>query len=123
VRSGVDGHDWVQISGPVPRYELHVGATTFVIVQRDDGQWRAGMIEPDGSKTVLVNAGGLEWGQRSTEARAKALIGSPWRRLRATVAQRERAEQLKIEIDPGATKGEVSDMLSARLAELQRRRN
>lgn len=123
VACSIDGHEWVALADS-GRYSLSLGAAAeFLLVPSADGKsWLAGHIDAAGVKAVLAEGVSLDRAATIAESMAKQILGAPWRKQRATAAQRERCAQLKIEVPPGSTKGEVSDLLSARLAELKARK-
>jgi ATP-dependent helicase IRC3 len=107
------------------RYELGIGDRgTLVMVELRDGVWRAGLaVRRDGvtEKRVLIDAVSQEMAQGVCEDYARKVGGeqlvsldAAWRKARPSAKQRALCKKLHIDIPPGATKGDVSDLLGAR---------
>lgn len=110
--------------GAQRRYELDVGrAGRLVMVELADDEWRAGVAKTvDGhvTKTVVMDRVSMELAQGVLEDYARksggeqlASVDAEWRKARPSAKQKAIAKKLKIEIPPGATKGDVSDLLGA----------
>lgn len=120
---------WVTVHHPgqLHRYELSVGtAGQLVMVQLDDGTYRAGYADADKVKHVLVDRVSMEWAQGVAEDYARRLgvtqlidADAAWRTKRPSVKQREAAKKFGIELPTGCTKGEASDLLGAHFARLR----
>lgn len=126
---------WVAVHdvGQPRRYELNLGQRgRVVMVELDDGAWRCGSMDQRAtreSKRVLIDAVPLETAQgvgedyaRKAGATALASTGAAWRKGRPSARQKAAAVKLKVEIPAGATKGDVNDLLDARIAQLRNRK-
>lgn len=122
---------WVTVHRPgeARRYELGMGnAGYLVMVEMHTDHWRAGRgwREADGQwrKQVVIDDVPLDMAQgvledlaRKMGAQALTDVDAKWRAKRPSLAQREFAEKLGIEIPPGATKGDVSDLINTRVGQ------
>lgn len=117
---------WVKANDPgqLGRYELGLGDRgRLVMVQLDVEHWRAGHQERDSTKTVLVDRVQLEFAQGVAEDFARRIgaghLVDPkarWRLARPTAKQRDLCVKMHIDVPVGATKGDVSDLLSTAFA-------
>lgn len=111
--------------GEQRRYELGLGtAGRLVLVELDDGAWRAGWQDEHRAKHVLIDHVALDTAQGVAEDKARrlgkgALVSTDarWRNERPSAKQRATATKMGLTIPPRSTKGEVSDMLDAAFAE------
>lgn len=122
---------WVSVHRPGEprRYELNMGQRGYLVLLEDHTQpdhWRAGHAtkETDGTTTkkVIMDDVSLELAQGVLEDLARKLgagtlaaTDARWRQARPTHKQRELCKKMHIEIPVGATKGDVSDLLNAKM--------
>lgn len=119
------GFAWVKVVGQA-RYALSLfKAGHLVMVQLPDGSWRAGHQDGAGVKRVLIDRVSLEMAQgvaedfarkRAPMELASSATDATWRMAPPSAKQIAAARKAKITIPPGATKGEVSDLLGAKFA-------
>lgn len=136
---------WVAIHAdigkPIHRYELNMGERGYLVMlqlSEDDGplspaRWRAGHAVKDDAgrwqKTVVIDDVPLEVAQGVLEDMARKMgagaltdVDARWRSQRPTRKQKELAAKMHIEIPAGATKGDVSDLLNAKMGARRARR-
>lgn len=113
------------------RYHLSLGSKHgyCAVVQRFGDLWRAGYCDADGVKRVLMDDVSLELGQGVCEDLARKLgvdrlvsIDAAWRDERPSKKQKAAAKRLGIIFPADCTKGQASDLLGARFAHFDARK-
>lgn len=121
---------WVTVHKPGEqrRYELGMGHHGYlVIVELSDDRWRAGHGFKDGDvwrKRVIIDDVPLEMAQgvledlaRKLGANALTATDAAWRARRPSAKQKDLAAKMHIDIPAGATKGDVADLITAKMGQ------
>jgi ATP-dependent helicase IRC3 len=116
---------WVTVHTDAERrYEAGLGFHgRLVLVNQHDDRWLAGWQDGEGIKRVLCSDVVLETAQAVAEDQARKLkvmalaaADAPWRADRPTAKQLALAVKLGIEVPMGCTKGQLSELIDAKLA-------